>query len=72
MEPIVSLQNIKKGNFKSEKPVYIKNNTEHNIKLKCKLLKSAYYVECIFYPGWNPELVVELLDVPENSLQLGY
>lgn len=69
---IVSLRDIPEGDFKSERPVYIKNNTEHPIKLVCKLTKSSDYVSCIFYPGWNPELVVEIKDVPINSLQKGY
>lgn len=72
MESITSLKNIKEGDFKPDRPVYIKNITNHNIRLLGKLTKSADYTDCIFCPGWNPELIVELLDVPENSLQQGY
>lgn len=69
---MISLLDVPEGSHKFDTPVYIKNNTDKTIKLKCKLVKSVDYVICSFYPGWNPEEIVELVDVPANSLQKGY
>lgn len=68
------LYNIPEGNFiVSDKyyPVLIKNITDENVTLEVLLADSNEYVSTILYPGWNPELIVGIKDVPRNTLQAG-
>lgn len=52
--------------------VLVKNITEDNITVEVLLKDSeGQYVTTVFYPGWNPELVIGIKEVPENSLQVG-
>lgn len=66
---------LPEGDFKLSKgssPVLIKNITEDNITVEVSLRDSeGEYVSTILYPGWNPELIVGIKDVPENTLQAG-
>lgn len=66
---------LPKGNFelsKGSSPVLIKNITENNITVEVLLKDSeGVYVSTVLYPGWNPELVVGIRNVPENTLQAG-
>lgn len=66
---------LSEGDFKLSKgssPVLIKNITEDNITVEVSLRDSeGEYVSTILYPGWNPELIVGIKDVPENTLQAG-
>lgn len=66
---------LPEGDFelsKGSSPVLIKNITEDNITVKVSLRDSeGEYVSTILYPGWNPELIVGIKDVPENTLQAG-
>lgn len=52
--------------------VLVKNITEDNVTVEV-LLKDAegQYVSTVLYPGWNPELVIGIKAVPENTLQVG-
>ena len=68
------LKNIPSGDFKVAKghnPVLIKNITDDNVECQVKLVRSEDYITTIFYPGWNPELVVEIKNVPDKTLQYG-
>ena len=63
--------NIPSGNFKlgSPKEVFlIKNITDEAIKPA----GSGEFITTKIYPGWNPEIISEIQDAPENSLQYGY
>lgn len=52
--------------------VLVKNITESNITVEILLKDSeGQYVTTVFYPGWNPELVIGIKGVPEDSLQIG-
>ncbi len=66
---------LPEGDFelsKGSSPVLIKNITEDNITVEVSLRDSeGEYVSTILYPGWNPELIVGIKDVPENTLQAG-
>ena len=63
------------GNFElpyGSNAVLVKNITEDNVTVEV-LLKDAevQYISTVFYPGWNPELVIGIKAVPENTLQVG-
>ena len=63
------------GNFElpyGSNAVLVKNITEDNVTVEV-LLKDAEgkYISTVFYPGWNPELVIGIKAVPENTLQVG-
>lgn len=66
---------IPQGNFQlsvGSNPVLIKNITEDNITVEVMLKDSdGKYVSTVLYPGWNPELIIGIKNVPENSLQAG-
>ena len=67
--------NIPSGNFKlgSPKEVFlIKNITDEAISLSVKPAGSGEFITTQIYPGWNPEIISEIQDAPENSLQYGY
>ena len=68
------LEDIPAGDFKVPKGhdhVLIKNITDDIIECQVKLVKNADYVTTALYPGWNPELVVAIKNVPAKSLQYG-
>jgi hypothetical protein len=66
---------LPEGNFelsRGSKPVLIKNITEDNVTVEVLLRDSeGRYVSTILYPGWNPELIIGIKNVPENTLQAG-
>ena len=46
--------------------------TEDNVTVEVLLKDSeGQYVSTVFYPGWNPELVIGIKAVPESTLQVG-
>ena len=52
--------------------VLVKNITEDNVTVEVLLKDSeGQYISTVFYPGWNPELVIGIKAVPENTLQVG-
>ena len=52
--------------------VLVKNITEDNVTVEVLLKDSeGQYVSTVFYPGWNPELVIGIKAVPESTLQVG-
>lgn len=65
---------IPQGNYiVSDKtyPILVKNITDDNITLEVLLADSNEYISTILYPGWNPELIIGIKNVPENTLQAG-
>lgn len=66
---------LPQGNFKlgkGDRPVLIKNITDDNITVEITLKDSeGKYISTVLYPGWNPELIVGIKNVPNNSLQAG-
>lgn len=38
-------------------PVNVKNQTDANITLSVMLWDDDKFVDLVFYPGWNPEIV---------------
>lgn len=66
---------IPAGDFaltKGSKPVLIKNITESSVTVEVLLIDSeGQYVSTVLYPGWNPELIIGIKSVPENTLQAG-
>jgi hypothetical protein len=67
----VSRLNTLTSNFYSERPFLIKNITDENITIEVRLANSPSFISTVFYPGWNPELIIEVKTVPSNSLQYG-
>lgn len=66
------LHNIPEGNFSPGRAFVVKNITEDAIELSVRLVDQDDFVTTQIYPGWNPELFIELEDVPADSLQYGY
>lgn len=52
-------------------PVLIKNITDQNVTLEVLLADSSEYISTSIYPGWNPELIIGIKNVPGNTLQAG-
>lgn len=51
----------------------IKNISTDVISLKVQLSEMTEPIETSFYPGWNPELVVKIVEITDSSsLQYGY
>lgn len=68
------LKDIPAGDFQisqGQNPALIKNITNTDLVLEVKLARNSDYVSTVFYPGWNPELVVAIKGVTENTLQYG-
>lgn len=65
---------ITAGVFKlpTGQPFLIKNITEDNITMSVKLANMSDFIDTIIYPGWNPELIVEVQNAAEGQLQYGY
>lgn len=53
-----------------KRPFLVKNITEDNITATITTL-GGDTLETVFFPGWNPELVVEVSKAPDG-LQYGY
>ena len=52
--------------------VLVKNITDDNVTVEVLLKDSeGQYVSTVFYPGWNPELVIGIKAVRESTLQVG-
>ena len=68
---IVKIVDIEEYN-RQQDTIVTDNITEDNVTVEV-LLKDAegQYVSTVFYPGWNPELVIGIKAVPENTLQVG-
>ena len=66
------LENVPQGNSNFGRGVLLKNITDSEISVSVKLLNNKNSILTILYPGWNPEIVVEITNAPANSLQFGY
>lgn len=54
--------------------VLLKNITDDNITANIRLvgMSEGTYVNTVLYPGWNVELVIEIIGATVNTLQYGY
>lgn len=69
---VSNLKLLPTGDFKSKEPVLIKNITEDNIQIEVELADmNGTYISTVLYPGWNPELIIGIKNVPSNTLQAG-
>lgn len=69
---VSNLKLLSSGDFKSKEPVLVKNITEDTVTLEVELSDmNGTYISTTIYPGWNPELVTGIKNVPENTLQIG-
>lgn len=69
---VSNLYLIPKGNFKVSEPVLIKNITDEKVTVEIQLMDSKEkYISTVLYPGWNPELITGIKNVPDNTLQAG-
>lgn len=53
-------------------PFLIKNITEDNITVTIVPAGNDKPIETVLYPGWNVELVKEVQNAQDNTLQYGY
>lgn len=67
---IGKLWNIE-GNYESREPFAIKNISDENVTLKVRLFGMNEFIETVFYPGWNIELVSAVQDAPSGVIQGG-
>lgn len=71
---VSKLSPIPQGNFIVQDfsyPILVKNITDNNITLEVLLADSNDYISTVLYPGWNPELIIGIKNVPGNTLQAG-
>lgn len=69
---VSNLKNVDRSNIIFGRTVLLKNITEDNIMLKCRIGSQKELIDTIIYPGWNPELITEIQSAPLDSLQYGY
>lgn len=60
------------GDFQRDYPFLIKNISDADITLDVVLASCEDVITTVFYPGWNPELVVKVFNAPDGVLQYGY
>lgn len=68
------LYDIPAGNWSllpGANPVLVKNVTQDEVKVQVKLCGMDTFVSTVLYPGWNPELIIAINNVPANTLQYG-
>lgn len=66
------LHDIPEGNFNPGRAFVVKNITEDAIEASVRLVNQEDFVTTLIYPGWNPELLAEIEDVIDGTLQYGY
>ena len=66
------LKDVPAGNFNPGHYFLIKNITEDPYGVKIRPAGQEEFVTTVMYPGWNPEIVSEIEDAPENVFQYGY
>ena len=66
------LHDIPEGNFSPGRAFVVKNITDDAVELSVRPVNQEDFVTTQIYPGWNPELLIELEDVPADTLQYGY
>ena len=69
---VSTLHDVPEGDFAPGKPFVIKNITDDAFELEIRLANQDDFVTTQIYPGWNPELIVEIHDVVADTLQWGY
>lgn len=65
------LGDIPSGKFKPNRAFLVKNITDAPITLSVKTIDGSA-VQTVLYPGWNPEIIVEVVNAPAKTLQYGY
>ena len=72
-QQVSKLGAITAGTFQLDdyKPFLIKNVTDENISVSIRLANMSAPITTVLYPGWNPELVIEVIGAVENQLQYG-
>lgn len=68
---VAYLGNIPSGDFNLGIPFLVKNITDDNITITVITAKGNE-IETVLYPGWNPEILIGIKSVTENTLQYGY
>lgn len=66
------LHDIPAGNFSPGRSFVVKNLTDDEVALNVRLVSQDDFVSTKLYPGWNPEILIEIEDVPDGVLQYGY
>ena len=65
------IRQLPAGDSTFTEPVLVKNITDENITASVKMSSGDDFIETIFYPGWNPELIIAIKDVEADTLQIG-
>ena len=66
------LQSIPAGDFAPGRSFVVKNITDDEIELSVRLVNQENFVTTKIYPGWNPEIFIEIKNVEADTLQYGY
>lgn len=66
------LKDVPAGNFNPGHYFLIKNITEDPYGVEIRPAGQEEFVTTVMYPGWNPEIVSEIKDAPDNVFQYGY
>ena len=59
------------GDYSDSMPFCVKNISDENISVSVRLVGMEKFVETVFYPGWNVELVCEVKNAPSGIIQGG-
>lgn len=66
------LKNVS-GSYEQEYPFLIKVLGESAVTLTVKMASDNEYIETVFEPGWNVEIVKSVSNIPDGtSIQIGY
>lgn len=71
---ITTIDIIPQGDFSlpDNKPFLVKNITDDTIEITCVPIGMAEEVTTVLQKGWNCEILKEIKNVKENTLQYGY
>lgn len=59
------------GDYLATEPFAVKNISEDNLMLTVRLYGMTEFIQTVFYPGWNIELVCEIKGAPAGMIQGG-
>lgn len=69
---VSKMKQLPAGDYTQEQAFLIKNISGQEISLEILLADDVDYLETTIMPGWNPEMVKGVRNVPENSIQIGW
>lgn len=69
---ISHLETLSAGAYAPGKEFLIKNISGEMVNLSVRMARDAEFIATSFYPGWNPEICIEIESVEDGTIQVGY